>query len=613
MASVRTKFLNTITKYFRNAAAQPDHVPLSPVTVTGNDEIGILASTFNSLAAKGVRSSSKRRAQERTTSLEAEIAERKRTEETLQRVLAETERVNRLMEGRETRIVGLKREVNALRAELGRGPGYKEENGRGFSEVAVQVSTAPGAGDTVCGKLVTKVAAPLAAIQHPIRDLGLEKPKVDMAFIPILCSAPLLYAKTHGFFARNGLDVSLTPAPGWSGVKNLLAFGQTDAAHLLSPMPLAVRQGLDGRRAEIRLACIQNINGQALTLAKKHAGIKDVREMKGFTFGVPYRFSMHYYLLCLFLAEHGLDPLRDVSIVEVSPPRMPHFIETDRVDGVFAPEPFNQIPVYRGTGFIYKLSKEIWRGHPCCCFASTEEFISKYPKTYKAMLRSVLEAELALHRALPGERRDVAVELSQPGILNQPDAEPVAQALSGEYDNGMGLQCIDHDRMDFLPTPWPEYGGWIVSQQQRWKQLCRRVDYREVVEGCFDATTREVAKALGFEEPGPNLEGIKTFRVSDPFGYMHSQPFCAFTERDERETPPIERRIARLSDLLAAAAGGRGSPNIKAGADDAFGGLEQLVGDLLKHAIRPGCPRRAERDTAASSRGTPVGTRPHPP
>ena len=115
---------------------------------------------------------------------------------------------------------------------------------------------------------------------------------------------------------------------------------------------------MDGRRAEIRLACIQNVNGQALTLAKKHAGIKDVREMKGFTFGVPYRFSMHYYLLCLFLAEHGLDPLRDVSIIEVSPPRMPHFIETGRVDGVFAPEPFNQIPVCRGTGFIYTLSKD---------------------------------------------------------------------------------------------------------------------------------------------------------------------------------------------------------------------------------------------------------------
>jgi PAS domain S-box-containing protein len=199
------------------------------------------------------------------------------------------------------------------------------------------------------------------------------------------------------------------------------------------------------------------------------------------------------------------------------------------------------------------------------------------------MLRSVLEAELTLHQALPGERREVAAELSQPGILNQSDPEPVAQALSGEYDDGTGRQCIDHDHIDFLPTPWPEYGGWILSQQQRWKQLCRRVDYREVVEHCFDAATREVATALGFVEPGPNLEGIKIFRVTDPFAYMRSQPFCAFAERGETEHPPIEYRIARLSDLLAVAAGGRGLPNIEAQADDAFGALEHLASDLLKN------------------------------
>jgi signal transduction histidine kinase/ABC-type nitrate/sulfonate/bicarbonate transport system substrate-binding protein/CheY-like chemotaxis protein/HPt (histidine-containing phosphotransfer) domain-containing protein len=479
--------------------------------------------------------------------------------------------VNRLMQGRETRIVGLKREVNALRAELGHGPGYREENEPEFPSAAVRPFTAPDAGGQAHRQ------------QYPVRDLGLEKPGLNVAFIPILCCAPLLYAKSHGYFARNGLEVTLTPAPGWSGVKDLLVFGQIDAAHMLSAMPLAIRQGLDGRRAEIRLACMQNVNGQALTLAKRHAGIGDVREMKGFTFGVPYLLSMHYYLLCLFLAEHGLDPLRDVSIMEISPPRMPHFLETGRIDGVFAPEPVNQISVRRGSGVIYRLSKDIWNGHPCCCFATTETFIAKNPKTYQAMRRSVLEAELALHRASPEQRRDVAAELCQPGILDQSDIEPVAQALSGEYDDGAGRHRIDHDRMDFLPTPWEEYGVWMLSQQQRWKQSCCRVDYREVVDRCFDGTTHEAAKALGFEEPGPNLEGIKTFQFSDPFGGMRSQPFCAFVEQGQTEPPPIPQRIARLSDLLAAAAGGRGLPNIESAADDGFGALERLVGDLFKN------------------------------
>ena len=208
-----------------------------------------------------------------------DITERRRIEGALQKVLAETEKVNRLMQGRETRIAALKQEVNGLLAELGRAPDYRIENGPQQIACTDQDSATPDAAETGnCEEAWPKRAVSPAAGPHPVRDLGLEKPEVNMAFIPILCAAPLLYAKSHGYFARNGLDVTLTPAPGWSGVKDLLAFGHTDAAHLLSPMPLAIRQGLDGRRAAIRLACIQNVNGQALTLALKHAGIRDVRE-----------------------------------------------------------------------------------------------------------------------------------------------------------------------------------------------------------------------------------------------------------------------------------------------------------------------------------------------
>jgi signal transduction histidine kinase/CheY-like chemotaxis protein/ABC-type nitrate/sulfonate/bicarbonate transport system substrate-binding protein len=430
-------------------------------------------------------------------------------------------------------------------------------------------------------RVMTSVPQPTGG--YEVVDSGLEKPAIEIAFIPIICAAPLLYAKTHGYFARNGLDVTLTAAPGWSGVKDLLAFGHTDAAHMLSPMPLAIREGLDGKRAPIRLSAIQNVNGQALTLAIKHRGIDDVREMKGFSFGVPYRFSMHYYLLSYFLAEHGLDPLRDVKIIEVAPQRMPHFIATGRVDGVFAPEPFNQIPANRGTGFIHTLSSEIWPGHPCCSLATTDDFAERYPRTYRAMVKSVLEAELRLHRATPDERRKVAVELCQPGILSQDDPEPVIQALSGEYDDGLGNMCISHDRIDFLPVPWVEYGAWILSQQQRWNQLGRRVNYRTVVESCFDGETHEVARAMGFEATGPRLRTVAPFDGSNGFAYMQSQPFCAFEEELKPPRLPDAERIDRLSVLLAAAAGGKALPEVEQLGDDALGVLERLTDDLFKN------------------------------
>ncbi|MBN1506220.1 MAG: PAS domain S-box protein [Sedimentisphaerales bacterium] len=54
-----------------------------------------------------------------------DITERKRAEEQLREVLARTERINRLMEGRETRVVGLKRRINELSVAAGQSPPYE--------------------------------------------------------------------------------------------------------------------------------------------------------------------------------------------------------------------------------------------------------------------------------------------------------------------------------------------------------------------------------------------------------------------------------------------------------------------------------------------------------
>ncbi len=56
----------------------------------------------------------------------SDISDRKEQEKKLQTTLAETERVNRLMEGREQRILELKKEINGLCLTLGREPAFAE-------------------------------------------------------------------------------------------------------------------------------------------------------------------------------------------------------------------------------------------------------------------------------------------------------------------------------------------------------------------------------------------------------------------------------------------------------------------------------------------------------
>ena len=414
----------------------------------------------------------------------------------------------------------------------------------------------------------------------------IEKPELEISFIPILCSAPLIYAHCHGFFQRNGLTVDLRPAPGWSGIKELMVHGLVDAVHMLAPMPLACSLGIDGKRADIRLATVQNVNGQALTLAKKHLGISDVRDMKGFTFGVPYRFSMHYYLLCYFLAENGVNPLKDVVIEEVAPSRMPYYLENGRVDGVFAPEPFNQIPVHRDIGFIYILSKDIWPGHPCCSLATSRGFVDKYPATYRAMLRSVLEAELVLHEADPQQRKVIAREICGPQYLNVENPVAVEEALAGDFPDGKGARHNVPDRIDFLPYPWPEYGSWMLSQMQRWAQLPGRVRYKQVVESVFQDDTWEIAEALGFRrQDQPRLAEV-SYTGKDPYCYMRGQPFCTFQKkpkplRSYNLSKPLRRRLSEIIGHLAEVAGGKTATNIEITAADEISFLEQALNETI--------------------------------
>jgi nitrate/nitrite transport system substrate-binding protein len=407
-----------------------------------------------------------------------------------------------------------------------------------------------------------------------------EKRDLRIAFIPIVCAAPLLYAHRHGLFAANGLHVELIAAPGWSGVKELLVHHLVDAAHMLSPMPFACSLGLDGRRTPVKLLAIQNLNGQALTLSVRHRDRTHPSELRGLTFGVPYRFSMQRYLLCHWLAEHGVDPLHDIRIVEVSPPRMPYYVETGRVDGVLAPEPYNQAIVRSGAGVIFALSRDIWPGHPCCSLAVTARFLDAHPDTCRRLVRGLVEAERALRRADPTDRARIARELADPAHLDQRDPSLVEAVLTGEFDDGRGTRRLVPDRIDFVPDPRPEYGVWILAQMQRWGQLAARVDY--------DRTTAAVMATGLLDDPTAACDSVPTPGLSrtDPFASMRAAPFSAFREEDPRPAPrdlgePASARLTEVITQLAAVTGGLPAPPLAVTGEDLVGELEQLINELL--------------------------------
>src|SRR4051812_37726711 len=97
-----------------------------------------------------------------------------------------------------------------------------------------------------------------------------EKKDLKIGFIPITCATPIIMAHPMGFYAKQGLNVEVVKTAGWAVIRDKALAKEYDAAHMLSPMPLAISLGVGSAATPWTMPAIENINGQAITLSIKH-------------------------------------------------------------------------------------------------------------------------------------------------------------------------------------------------------------------------------------------------------------------------------------------------------------------------------------------------------
>ncbi len=351
-----------------------------------------------------------------------------------------------------------------------------------------------------------------------------EKKDLKVGFIPITCATPIIVAHPMGFYSKQGLNVEIVKTAGWAVVRDKTINKEYDAAHMLSPMPLAISLGLGSQAIPFTVPAIENINGQGITLAIKHKDKRDPKQWKGFKFAIPSDYSMHNYLLRYYLAEHGLDPETDVQLRVVPPPEMVANLRADNIDGFLAPDNICQRAIYDGVGFLHILSKEIWDGHPCCSFTASREFITQMPNSYAALVRAIVDATAFASKA--ENRKQIAETIAPANYLNQPPIV-VEQALTGTYADGLGEIRKDPKRVDFDPFPWQSFAVWMLTQMKRWGQIKGDVDYNGIAEQIFLATdTAKLMRDMGLTPPTSTSKTFvvmgKTFDPSKPDDYVKS-------------------------------------------------------------------------------------------
>jgi nitrate/nitrite transport system substrate-binding protein len=351
-----------------------------------------------------------------------------------------------------------------------------------------------------------------------------EKTKLNVGYVPITCTVPLLLAHAMGEYQKEGLDVNLARTPAWALVRDKLINAEFDASHLVLALPMTMSLGVGSPATPTHVPIIQNVNGNAITLHIKHKDRRNPKDWKGFKFGIPHEQSMHAMLLRYYLADAGLDPDRDVELRVYPPPDSVANMASGNLDGMLFAEPWGQRAVYEGVGFLHHLTRDIFPDHPCCVVSVTDKLLNEAPNSFGALYRSVVRATEYADKA---ENRKYVAELLAPrAYLNQPQTV-LEQVLVGRYADGLGQVMDVPDRIGFRAFPYESTAVWLLTQLRRWNMVPADIDYVQVAKKVFMATEAEKRmKDMGFAvPPSAMIEHTimgKTFDPTAPQAYLNS-------------------------------------------------------------------------------------------
>lgn len=302
-----------------------------------------------------------------------------------------------------------------------------------------------------------------------------------LGFVPLLDMAPLAVAQAIGFAAAEGLQLDLRAAPSWSSLRDMLLWGQIDAAHMLAPLPVALALGLNGPVRQVDVLQVLSVNGNTVVVSQALAG--QLRDSGfGFDFedafaarqalaevqpevlriGVPFPFSTHAALVDCWLRGTGMT----YQLTTVPPPRMADALNAGEIDAFCVGEPWGSVAVDQGAGTLLLPGTAIWAAAPEKVLAARHDWIEDNADTTARLMRAIWKASRWLYD--PSNRMAISELLSQPELVNAP-AELLDRALSGQMvisPRGETRQVAGMIRFHdgATPFPWRSQAAWFATQ-----------------------------------------------------------------------------------------------------------------------------------------------------
>lgn len=339
-----------------------------------------------------------------------------------------------------------------------------------------------------------------------------KRARLRIGMLPLADGVPLLVARDMGFFAGQGLDVTLSLEGSWAGVRDKLATGMLDAAQLLAPMPLAANLGADHLGVAMESALVLSRNGSSITvsnelfLAMGSPGPDPVAAGQALwrvieadrvagrprrTFAHVFPFSAHHYLLRGWLDAAGIDPDRDVDLRVVPPSLMTEHLRAGRVDGYCVGAPWGMAAEIEGVG--RRLMPTHLLRDDCAdkVLGVTRDWATLNPHSHLSLIAALIEAGRWLEQ--PGHRKQAAQMLTDSRLIAAPD-ESLLRALADDSGDVYAPRFVFG--VGDCTRPRHEDARWFLSQMRRWGQVNGPIDVDALVDSTYRLQRHGQADAL---------------------------------------------------------------------------------------------------------------------
>ncbi|MEG3436165.1 CmpA/NrtA family ABC transporter substrate-binding protein [Pannus brasiliensis CCIBt3594] len=418
----------------------------------------------------------------------------------------------------------------------------------------------------------TALSEAALAVAPIIDPKTLEKPNLTIGYVPVNDCAPFAVAWEKGFFRKYGLNVKLSRESSWANSRDGIIFGRLDASPVVSGAVTNARTGAEGaRKAPLCAAMTIHRHGNAMTMDRGmwDYGIRPLREyngdldrfgkdLRGYFDSIPIEnriwavvlsSSIYEYFVRYLAASMGINPTEEFRLLIIPPPQMVNNVRMGTMQAYMVAEPWNTraISGNEGVGFTFAQGREIWQGHPDRVLAVMESFIERYPKTYRSLVKAMIEA--CQYCDKPENRAEVAEIISGRSFTG---AKPkvTRPAIVGDYNYGgfdgrervvnspettiffkmpEDIAKAPGDHSTFL---WQSESLWLMTQAARWGQIAEIPKKAEEIARKAWRTDlyREIAGEMGvicpaedhYIAPASAFVDRKAFDPGDPIGYLKS-------------------------------------------------------------------------------------------